>query len=160
MTTPIIMVLLMIAPLLLMNIASRITHQPYNVYPPAAVGLVLLFSFTSIGHFRQTELMAQMLPAWVPQRTLIVYLTGALELAIAAGFLLPPARRLTGWVAAAMLVILLPANIYAAFNHVPMGAHASGPRYLLVRAPLQLFMFVWVYWFTIRTPPTALSAAP
>jgi uncharacterized membrane protein len=78
---------------------------------------------------------------------LLVYLTGVLELAMAVGFLVPWARRLTGRVAAGALVLFFPANVYAAVSHVPIGGHAEGPVYLLIRAPLQAVILFWVYWF-------------
>lgn len=121
------------------------------------LGLVLLFAFTASGHFLQTEVMAEMLPPWVPARVALVYATGVLELAIAIALLLPDTRRAAGWMAAAVLVLFFPANIYAAMNHVPMGGHAWGPVYLLVRAPLQLAILMWVYWFTIRRPRGAVA---
>jgi uncharacterized membrane protein len=124
----------------------------------AAVGLGLLFVFTSFGHFIQTAPMALMLPPWVPARVPLVYATGVLELAIAAGFFVPRARRLAGWAAAAVLVLFLPANVYAALNHVPMGGHAWGPQYLLIRVPLQIMILLWVYWFAIRRPNTVREA--
>jgi hypothetical protein len=39
-----------------------------------------------------------------------------------------------------------------------MGGHAWGPVYLLVRAPLQLAILTWAYWFTLRRPESALRA--
>lgn len=45
---------------------------------------------------------------------------------------------------------MLTPNIYAAVNHVPMGDHAWGPVYLLIRVPLQLILIFWTYWFTIK----------
>ena len=121
------------------------------------VGLTVLFVFTASGHFLQTEPMAEMLPPWVPARVALVYATGVLELAIAIALLLPETRRSAGWIAAALLVLFFPANIYAAINHVPMGGHAWGPVYLLVRAPLQLAILAWVYWFTMRRPRRAIA---
>ena len=150
MTTPIIMLVLMISPYLVVRVASAITRRDFDVRGAAAIGLGILFIFTGIGHFIQTESMAQMLPPWVPERKLLVYLTGGLEFAIAVGFLVPKSRRFTGWVAAVVLVLFFPANIYAAINHVPMGGHAWGPAYLLIRAPLQAILLFWVYWFTIK----------
>jgi uncharacterized membrane protein len=94
-----------------------------------------------------------MLPPSVPQRVLLVYLTGVLEFAIALGFMVPRARRVSGWVAAAVLVLFFPANIYAAIHHVPMGGHAWGPIYLLIRGPLQAIILLWTYGFTIRVEP-------
>jgi len=33
-----------------------------------------------------------------------------------------------------------------------MGGHAWGPAYLLIRAPLQLLILGWVYYFVLRNP--------
>jgi uncharacterized membrane protein len=125
MTTPIIMLVLMMAPYLVVRIASALTRRDFDVRGAAAIGLGILFTFTGIGHFIQTAPMAQMLPPWVPARVLLMYLTGVLEFAIAVGFLVPKSRQFTGWIAAVALVLFFPANIYAAINHVPMGGHAS-----------------------------------
>jgi uncharacterized membrane protein len=145
MTTPLIMLALMVAPFVV-----------YRSRAAGAAGLGLLFFFTGSGHFLQTEAMAQMLPPWVPAPVALVYLSGVLEFALAIGFLIPETRRSAGWMAAAVLVLFFPANIYAALNHIPMGGHAWGPVYLLVRAPLQLAILLWAYWFTLRRPEPAL----
>jgi uncharacterized membrane protein len=150
MTTPIAMLVLMMAPYLVVRVVSAVTQRDFNARGAAAIGLTVLFAFTGIGHFVETEAMAQMLPPWVPERVLLVYLTGILEFAIAGGFLVRKSRQFTGWVAAAVLVLFFPANVYAAINQIPMGGHASGPAYLLIRAPLQVIILFWVYWFTIR----------
>ena len=150
MITPFIMLLLMTAPYLAVRAASAATGRNFDLPGAAAIGLGLLFLFTGIGHFIQTEPMAKMLPPWVPARLLLVYLTGVLEFAIAVGFFVRRTRRFAGSAAAVMLVLFFPANIYAAINHVPMGGHAWGPVYLFIRAPLQAAILFWVYWFTIR----------
>jgi uncharacterized membrane protein len=96
--------------------------------------------------------MAAMLPPWIPARVPLVLVTGVLELAVAAAFFVPRTRRAAGWAAAALLVLFLPVNVYAAVQHVPMGGHAWGPAYLLVRVPLQLAVLLWVYRFVLRQP--------
>ena len=128
------MLVLMMAPYLVVRLLSVATHRDYNARGAAAIGLAVLFIFTGTG------------------RVLLVYLTGVLEFAIAAGFLVRKFRRCTGWAAAAVLIVFFPANIYAAFNHIPMGGHEWGPVYLLIRAPLQAIILLWVYWFTIQRP--------
>ncbi len=152
MTTPIIMLLLMTAPYILVRSLAVIPGRDWDARTAAAVGLGLLFFFTSSGHFLLTEPMSQMLPPWVPARTPLVYLTGFLEIALALGFLFRKTRHIAGWAAAAVLVLFFPANVYAAIHHVPMGGHAWGPVYLFIRAPLQIAILFWVYWFTIRKP--------
>ena len=152
MATPIVMLVLLMVPYGLVRRASAITGRNFNARGAAAIGLGILFVFTGLGHFVQAEPMALMLPPWIPARVPLMYLTGVLEFAVAAGFFLEATRRLTGWVAAAILLLFFPLNIYAAINHVPMGGHEWGPVYLLIRAPLQLIILLWVYWFTIRQP--------
>ena len=154
MTTPIVMLVLMLAPYLVLRLLSVVRHSDFDARRAASIGLTLLFIFTGVGHFIETEPMSQMLPPWVPARVLIIYLTGLLEFGIAIGFLFDRYRYYTGWVAAAVLVLFFPGNIYAAINHIPMGGHVWGPVYLLIRAPLQAIIVFWVYWFTIRQPST------
>lgn len=105
--------------------------------------------FTGIGHFIQTAAFTQMLPPWVPQRTLLIYATGLLEFAIAAAFFWPRTRQTAAWAAITVLVLFFPANVYAAFTRAPVGGSEWGPAYLLVRAPLQIFIIGWIYRFLL-----------
>ena len=156
MTTPIVMLLLMLAPYFVFRLISAARQKAIDAPRAASMGLTLLFIFTGVGHFTETEVMSQMLPPWVPARVSLIYITGVLEFGIAIGFLFGKTRFYTGWVAAAVLVLFFPGNIYAAIHHIPMGGHAWGPVYLLLRAPLQAIIIFWVYWFTIRQPSALL----
>jgi uncharacterized membrane protein len=151
--TPIIMVLLLVGPYLAMSWYARARRHDFDKQAAAAIGLGILFVFTGIGHFVETEPMSLMLPSWVPARVPLIYATGVLELAIALGFFLPATRTLAAGVAAAVLVLFFPANVYAAINRVPMGSHEWGPIYLLIRAPLQLLILLWIYRFFRRPKP-------
>ena len=155
MTVPIIMLILLTGPYAVLRWLNAGTGRDVVLRDAGAIGLTLLFILTAIGHFTGTDSMAQMLPSWVPARVGIIYLTGVLEFVIAAGFLFRRFRRFTGWVAATMLVLFFPANVYAAMHQVPQDGHAWGPVYLLIRAPLQLIILLWVYRFTIRAPKLA-----
>ena len=103
---------------------------------------------------------------WVPAEVPLVYATGVLELALAAGFFLPATRRLAGRAAALLLVAFFPVNVWAAMNYIPFSGHELGPPYLLVRGPLQIEILAWVYVFTLRqkrsaeTPAGARSEPP
>jgi uncharacterized membrane protein len=149
MLTPVLMLLILTLPQLADRAIARLRGGTASA-ASAAWGLGLLFLFTASGHFLQLQPMVQMLPPWVPAREALVYATGALEIAIALAFFVPRWWRVAGWVAAAVLVAFFPANIYAAFQHVPMGGHAWGPVYLLVRGPLQLFILWWIWRFLLR----------
>ena len=152
------MLILLVAPYGVLRLVQTVTDRKFDLQNAGAIGLTLLFILTAIAHFANTDSMSEMLPPWVPGRVGIIYLTGVLEFAVAAGFLFRRVRRLSGWVAAAMLVLFFPANIYAAMQQVPQGGHVWGPVYLLVRAPLQIIILFWVYRFTIRGSERASRA--
>ena len=122
-------------------------------------GISLFLVVTSSSHFLQTAAMAEMLPPVVPFRIELIYLTGVLELLGAVGVWLPRLDRLAGLGLMLMLVGLLPANIYAAFNDVPFGGHELGPVYLLVRVPFQLLLIWWIYKSTLEQRPVAVQPA-
>ena len=114
------------------------------------VGVALVFAFTGVGHFIKTAAIAEMLPAWVPGRVPLVYLSGVFEVLAAVAILFTPLSRYVGWALCVFLLLILPSNIYAAWQRVDFGGHAAGPVYLLVRIPLQLLLIGWVYWFAVR----------
>ena len=157
MLTPILMLFIVTMPYLVLVAVGRRGSLP-SPRAAAAWGAGFLFLFTASGHFIQTEQMTQMMPPWVPGREALVYATGVLEIAIAIALFNTRWRRAAGFAAVFVLVAFFPANIYAAFEHVPFGGHAWGPTYLLIRGPLQLFLIGWIWTFVLRKQPAPLSA--
>lgn len=138
------------------------TLSPRLRTPPdrrGRIALAAVMVFAAAGHFAQTGPMSLMLPPWVPMRVPLVYATGALELAIAAALLLPRLARPAGIFLIAYLVLIFPSNVYAAIERVPMGGHAMGPKYLWARAPFQLVLIAWTWWFAVRRRPPAAPGA-
>lgn len=147
--TLLFLLLLLIAPYLILTLVGRwIPTFKLASAKRARIGLSLFFIFTSVGHFISTKEMAAMLPASVPYRIELIYLTGILELLGAIGVWIPRLMRLTGLLLILMLIGLLPANVYSAINRVDFGGHSAGPAYLLVRVPFQLFVICWTYFAT------------
>jgi uncharacterized membrane protein len=143
------LLLLLVAPYLILTLASRwITRLKTSPATRARVGLTLFFVFTSVGHFVRTEEMSAMVPPPIPYRVELIYLTGILELLGAVGVWIPGLMKLTGLCLILMLICLLPANIYAAISRVNFGGHYAGPLYLLVRVPFQLLVICWTYFAT------------
>lgn len=150
MLTPTLMFLILVSPYLGARAFGGSCKR--DLRPAAAAGVGLLFLFTASGHFLQTGTMVQMLPACVPGTEFLVYATGVLEIAIAIAMFFRRSRLAGACAAAVTLVAFFPANVYAALQQVPMGGHAWGPVYLLVRAPLQLFILWWIWAMVLRTP--------
>ncbi|UUO06317.1 hypothetical protein M4951_23585 [Blastopirellula sp. J2-11] len=131
-------------------IATLLRLSPASKHLAGTIGVTLLFLFAGLGHFIVTDEMVSMLPEFLPLRRIAVYLSGIVEWIAAIFVLIPLLRKSTGWFLIALLVLLLPVNIYAAMMHAPAGGHAWGPIYLLIRVPLQTIMIVWVYYFAVR----------
>ncbi|QDU62974.1 hypothetical protein Pan216_38480 [Planctomycetes bacterium Pan216] len=147
MSTPILMLILLTLPWFVTMVATR---RPEWRRWGGVVGVALVFAFTGIGHFVKTEPMARMMPEAIPWRHEIVLVSGVLELALAVLVLVPGPRREVGLGIAVLLVLLLPINVHAAISRIPMGGHAWGPVYLLIRVPLQLILIAWTYVFLVR----------
>ncbi|MGF7042786.1 DoxX family protein [Mucilaginibacter lappiensis] len=128
-------------------VVTAITDM-YNIRLSAQIAMAVMMVFTSIGHFIYTRGMAMMLPSFIPFKKEIIYITGVLEIASAAGLLIPATRTITAWLLIIFFKVLTPANINAAIKHLNMekGTYdGSGPRYLWFRMPLQVLFIVWVY---------------
>ena len=147
--TLLVLLLLLTLPFLILTLAGK-WNPKFQIAPAkrARVGVTLFFIFAAIGHFIRTEPMAEMLPPSIPYRIELIYLTGVFELLGAIGIWIPRLTRIVGLLLIIMLLGLLPANIYSAFNRVEFGGHGSGPSYLLVRVPFQLFAIFWTYFAT------------
>lgn len=96
------------------------------------LALAATFLLTASAHFgdRRADLV-RMVPPFFPRPELLVTVTGLLELAGAAGLLLP---RFAPWAAAGLALLMLamfPANVHAAREGLTIGGRAVptvGPR--------------------------------
>lgn len=119
---------------------------------PRLFGMIV-FSFVFIAagiyHFTEAEGFADMLPDFIPWREAIIYLTGVLEWILAIFLFIPSMRRITGVVIAWYLVLIFPANIYAAFAGIPAPGFESSPQWALwVRLFFQPLLIWWILWAT------------
>ncbi|WP_230851951.1 DoxX family protein [Pseudoalteromonas luteoviolacea] len=150
MVTPIVILFLLISPLVIHYVISHLKSTSPNVQKFACWGLGLAYLFFFIGHFVKTQGMVEMLPAWIPYRLALVYLTGILELVVGIALFIPKYQVRAAKAAIAMFVLFFPANVYAAINSIGLGGHQWGPIYLLIRGPLQLILISWAYFLCIR----------
>jgi uncharacterized membrane protein len=106
----------------------------------AAHGLAVMLVMTASAHFAPDGLefmpghasLTAMVPPFVPFPSLVVSVTGVLELLGALGLVVARTRRAAGWCLAALLVGLLPANVHAALADVPLGDEPPTPLWLRI----------------------------
>jgi uncharacterized membrane protein len=81
-----------------------------------AVGLAVMFVMTGVAHFvpAMRRDMIAIVPPRLPAAGLLVTITGVLELLGAAGLLYPPTRVAAAMCLFVLMLVLFPANVYAA----------------------------------------------
>jgi uncharacterized membrane protein len=81
-----------------------------------AVGLAAMFVMTGVAHFVNPlrRDMIAIVPPSLPAPGVLVTVTGALELAGAAGLLYPPTRAAAAICLFLLMLAMFPANVYAA----------------------------------------------
>ncbi|WP_211352346.1 DoxX family protein [Nocardioides albertanoniae] len=102
-------------------------------------GLAAMFTATGIAHFvgMREELIA-MVPPSLPEPGLLVSVTGVLELLGAIGLLVRPTTRAAAIALGLMLVVMFPANVYAATH----GLITEWVDHLIPRTLLQIVFLV------------------
>jgi uncharacterized membrane protein len=106
--------------------------------------LATMFVFTAVSHFApmKRDLIA-MVPPGLPRPDLLVFATGILELAGAAGLLLDAARF---WAVCGLILLMaamLPANVSAARRRIEIRGRQVTPLWL--RVPMQVLFVVWAW---------------
>lgn len=132
---------------------TRLITGSFDYLLSGRIAMAVMLFFTAIGHFAFTKGMTMMMPGFVPFKKQLVWFTGFVEIAAAAGLLVPAVQQTTAWLLIAFFVLILPANINAALKHIDYqkGTYEGpGAAYLWFRVPLQLLFIGWVYWFALK----------
>jgi len=114
--------------------------------------MCIMLLFTALGHFKYTKGMVMMMPDFIPFKKLLVYVTGLIEIILGILLLFPDYRYLAGFATITFFIIIVPANVTAAFKHIDyIRADYNGLKsgYLWFRIPMQLYLLSWVFYFSI-----------
>jgi uncharacterized membrane protein len=106
--------------------------------------LVLIIGGSGILHFVVPQFYRRVVPHALGHEQEIVLLSGAAEIACAGMMLVPRTRRLGGWLTAALLLAVWPANVQQAIDGIPYAPTGplSSPALLWWRLPLQIPMIM------------------
>ncbi len=114
-----------------------------------------------MAHFVVTDAYARISPRVLPAPRALVYASGVAELACAALVAARRTRRVGGWVTAALLVAVLPANVQMALDGGLPGAGGplGSPVAAWLRLPLQIPLIAWAVWVA-RSPRRGRRQSP
>jgi uncharacterized membrane protein len=85
-----------------------------------------------------------MVPPYLPAPEVLVYASGAVQIAGGAGLMTDSTRRAAGWWLIATLIAMFPANVHMAINPDQYPGFPGGARALWARLPLQAVFIGWV----------------
>lgn len=105
-----------------------------------------------IGHLVATDEFLGQTPTWLPERSLIVVVSGLVEIGFAFALIfLPKLRRQVGWALAAFFVLVFPGNLYQAVAGTSSFA-LDTPVERWIRLLFQPVLVVWALWSTHAWP--------
>lgn len=112
--------------------------------------LAVLFVVAGSLHFLAPQLYLRIMPPLLPAPLTLIYISGAAEIAGGLGLLLPATRHAAAWGLIALLIAVLPANIYMAIAHLQIPGIMGQSWAQWLRVPLQLPLIYWAWLYTRR----------
>ena len=142
---------------LFVQIVATLSARLFTSWREAArIGIAIMLLFTGISHFSTLKHdLAAMIPPPFTGSLSLIYLTGVLEIAGAAGLLTRVLRTKAAWSLAGMMLALFPANVYAALAGVTLGGQPATS--LWIRGPLQILWFATLLWVARRGESTRIA---
>ena len=109
----------------------------------------VLYVIAGTLHFTSVEVYRPMMPPYLPFHDALIYLSGAAEIVLGIGVMVPAIRVPSAWGVIALLIAIFPANLHIAFNNVPLFGNEEGfGAGNWIRLPFQAIFAAWAYWYT------------
>ncbi len=112
--------------------------------------LAVLFIVAGILHFVIPQVYLKIMPPYLPWHSALLSISGAAEILGGLGLLAPMliVRHAAAWGLVALLVSVLPANIYMATEHLPLPGIMGQSWAQWLRIPLQIPLIYWAWSYT------------
>jgi len=107
-------------------------------------------------HFAQPDPFIRIVPGFLPAPATLVYLSGAIEMLLGVGLLVPATRQFSASGLVVLFIAVYPANLNMAINHIKIAGIPDTWWFHAIRLPFQLVLIAWAYWLT-QPSPRALS---
>ncbi|RZM78657.1 DoxX family protein [Leptolyngbya iicbica] len=108
-------------------------------------------------HFAQSTPFIRIVPDFLPAPAALVYISGAIEILLGIGLLVPATRQFAAWGLVALFIAVFPANLNMAINHIKIAGIPDAWWFQAIRLPFQLVLIAWAYWYTRPGRPAPSS---
>jgi uncharacterized membrane protein len=132
---------------------ARLERSLRRLKRPLLYAMGALYVVAGAMHFVVPGVYAQIVPPAFPRPLALVYLSGAAEILLGVGVIVPRTRRLAAWGLVALLIAVFPANVYMAthdvvLDGVPAWAATPSDAATWARLPFQVVLVAWAWWYT------------
>jgi uncharacterized membrane protein len=143
-----------------MEVAER--HQARSLFFDRLSILILSIEWTVFGamHFWRRDETLRMLPDWIPYQSMIVTVTGVIEVAIGILVLIPQTRRWAALVSLFLLALFIPAVYHIlTSDQALVGGAIFQTAFRIVLVPNNIFLAICSV-YLLQNPGASLTAAP
>ncbi|MEQ9366087.1 MAG: DoxX family protein [Leptospirales bacterium] len=108
--------------------------------------MATLYTLAGVMHFVRPEFFMRIMPPYLPFHLAIVYISGAAEIVLGIGLLIPRYRKLAAWGVILLLIAVFPANVY---HYTSGGAGMEISQGMLIgRLFFQAVLIAWACVYT------------
>lgn len=106
-----------------------------------------MYIFFGITHFTNQQFFEDIVPGFLPNPRAINFISGAAEILMGIGLLVPETRVFTAWVLIIFLIVVFPANIVQIYQ---WSEKFKIPAWMfwIIRSAVQLLAIYGAYLFT------------
>jgi len=105
----------------------------------------IIYLLAGVNHFVHPDFYMKMLEGFLPYPSALNVVSGAIEIILGVGVMLPQTRKISAWGLILLLVAVFPANINMALHSNEWNISALG---LYLRLPIQFLLIWWAYAYT------------
>ncbi|MBW2242853.1 MAG: DoxX family membrane protein [Deltaproteobacteria bacterium] len=111
--------------------------------------MAVLYMFAGYNHLMNPAFYVAIMPPKLPNPEWLNVISGLAEIVLGVFILEPRVRVLAAWGLIALLIAVLPANVYVAMENVGSDGPGSGNAMAnYIRLPFQAVFILWAWWYT------------
>ncbi len=117
-------------------------QNPWDLYVMAGMYIV-----AGLAHFVFPKAYLRIMPPYLPNHKLLVFLSGVAEVLLGIGLCFPETMEISIYGIILMLLVFLIVHFYMLSGEK---ASAGIPKWILIlRIPLQFGLMYWAYWYLL-----------
>jgi uncharacterized membrane protein len=121
---------------------------PRSVKEKLRIILAICIIIAGITHFIAPDPFIKIVPPYLPNPAVLVYISGFFEILGGVGILVPPVSQAAAWGLLLLFIAVFPANINMAVNAIDLPNIPDSDALRWARLPFQAVLIAWAWWYT------------